>query len=562
MKGDYREQFNKWINSPVLDEASRAELAAISNNEEELKDRFGTVPSFGTSGIRGLMRAGYNGMNIYTVRCASQALAQSVISEGRASDGVVVSHDSRHNSELFAEETAAVLAANGVKVFFFDALRPTPELSFAVRDLHAVAGVNITASHNPKEYNGYKVYWDDASQIGLDKANELAELLDEIRIFEDVRTMSFEDAVGAGHIEIIGAEIDERYLNAVLEQSLAGDYVSEYADDVRIVYAAFHGAGAKPVQKVLERVGIRNVIPVVEQLIPDGDFPSVENPNPEYLANYDLPIEYAEANNADLIIGTDPDSDRCGAVMKTPEGYKALTGNQIGMLLLDYILTRRTELGTLPANAAVIKSVVSTSLCERICDAYGVCCVETLTGFKFIGEKIKEYEVSGEHSFIFGFEESIGYLAGTYTRDKDAVLAAMLLAEMTCYFRSKGESVYEGLLALYDKYGYCEEFNSSVRYDGYEAASRMSASMLALRNNLPTELGYPVEKVRDFSKGVDGFPATDMLNFYLTEDCEVLIRPSGTEPIVKIYVKSSDSTADKARIKAEKVMTATKNALE
>ncbi len=545
MKENYRENYLIWMNSPLVDNHTRRELAALSEDSEELMDRFDKTAGFGTSGIRAIMRAGTNGMNIYTIRRVSQGLAAVILEEGRQEDGVVIAYDSRHNSRLFAHETAGVLAANGIRVYIFDDIRPTPELSFALRELGAVAAVNITASHNPKEYNGYKVYWDDGSQLSPEMAERIAAYIEKVDI------CGGELFGGTEGIEFIGAQMDEAYLDAVMGQSVAGDYVRTAGDDFVMVYSAFHGAGAKPVMEVLRRAGIENITAVPEQLVPDGDFATVKNPNPEFAENYELAVSYADKMNADMIIGTDPDSDRCGAVVRTEAGWKALTGNQIGMLMLDYLATRKKELGTLPENGAVVKSVVSTALCERICDAFGLDCVETLTGFKFIGEKIKEFEETGEHTFVFGFEESIGFLSGTYTRDKDAVVAAMLLAEIGCYYESRGMSVYEGLIQIYEKYGYCVEKSRRIDFEGYDATERMAEKMNEVRNNLPAAIGYDVLKVRDFTKGIPGFPHTDMLYFHLDNGCEAVARPSGTEPVIKIYVKSTGDDALSAERKAE-----------
>ncbi|MBQ0005703.1 MAG: phospho-sugar mutase [Clostridiales bacterium] len=554
MNNNYRANYTEWLDSILVDRKTKDELRALAGNDNELKDQFEKMLSFGTSGLRGLMRAGLNGMNVYTVRYATQGLAALITSEGRAADGVVLTYDSRNNSRQFAQAAAEVLAGNGVKVFFFESLRPTPELSFAVRELNAVAGVNITASHNPKEYNGYKVYWDDGAQIAPDKAAEVAAEIEKLHIFDDVKLHGFEDAVKEGLITVIGREVDESYIEAVLAQSLAGDYVSDTADDVRIVYSAFHGAGFRLVPEVLERIGIRNLIPVREQLVIDGNFPTVPTPNPEFATNYDLAIKYAERENADIIIGTDPDSDRCGAVVRTQSGYKALTGNQMGILMLDYILERRSQLGTLPSNAIALKSVVSSSLCERICSAYGISCGETLTGFKYIGEKIKQYEASGEYSFVFGFEESIGFLTGTYTRDKDAVLAAMLMSEITCFYKSKGLSVYEGLQSLYNKYGFCLEMSDRIDFGGFGVQDRMAAVMTHLRGNIPSEFGLRVTGVKDYLNGYDGFNPTDMLCFQLEDDCQIILRTSGTEPVIKVYTKTTGATEGEAANRYSDIM--------
>lgn len=566
MNSQYRKNYAEWLNSSIVDVKTKEELRALSANDDELRERFGKMLKFGTSGLRGLMRAGLNGMNVYTVRYATQGLAALVNRMDRANDGVVIAYDSRNNSRKFAECAAEVLAANGIKVYFFDSLRPTPELSFAVRTMSAVAGVNITASHNPKEYNGYKVYWDDGAQIAPDKANEIAAWIDRLHIFDDVKVMSFNKAVESGIVEVGGKEVDELYIREVLSQSLAGDFVHRTSDEVRIVYAPFHGAGYRYVPKILEAIGIKNLILVKEQMLMDGNFPTVPTPNPEFACNYELANSYAEEASADIIIGTDPDSDRCGCAVKTDSGYQVLTGNQMGVLILDYVLTRKAELGTLPSNGAVCKSVVSTSLADAICEKFSVSCVNTLSGFKYIGEKIKEFEANGEHEFVFGFEESIGFLTGTYTRDKDAVLAAMLIAEITCFYKDKGMTVYEGLQSVYERYGYSAEHCDRVSFEGYDALGRMTDVMTHIRshieecaNEICESSGLDVIKVRDFLHGIDGFNPTDMLYFELADNCTAIMRPSGTEPVLKIYVHTTGGNIEIANRRGEILLEACKD---
>lgn len=543
---DYRGNYLKWINAEELSPDEKQELLLLEKDEEALRERFESELSFGTSGIRGIMRSGLKGMNTHSVMHVTQGLANYIVKHGRQADGVVIAYDSRHNSKIFAEKTSEVLAANGIKVFFFDELRPTPELSYSVRELGAVAGVNITASHNPKEYNGYKVYWEDGAQIAPQLADPIAEEIKHTDFFKGVKKMSFDEAESLGLVVHIGAEIDKKYLDAVCEQSLAGNFIAEVADEVKIVYSAFHGAGAKFVPEAMKRVGIKNIIPVAEQMISDGDFPTVPTPNPEYESNFALAIEYAKREDADAIIATDPDSDRCGALVKKGGEYISLSGNQMGILMLDYILTRKKELGILEDDAVAIRSVVSSALCDKICKAFGIECMETLTGFKYIGEKIKEFEEIGEHSFLFGFEESIGFLSGTYTRDKDGVLAAMLMAEICCFYRSKGMSVYEGLISLYEKYGYCLEKPARYRFEGYNVSERMTACMNALRENAPESMGYKILNIRDFKDGIEGFEKTDMLYYEIEGGGTVIIRPSGTEPIIKMYVKGSGKSRQEA----------------
>lgn len=550
---NYREEYEYWLSSAYVDEETKAELKALEGNEEEIEGRFRSMLSFGTAGLRGTMKAGLANMNVYTVRYATQGLANLIITEGGhiggasdAGSGVAIAYDSRLNSELFAREAAAVLAANGIRSYLFDALRPTPELSFAVRETGAIAGINITASHNPKEYNGYKAYWADGAQLGPEQADAVAASIAALDIFEDVRTMSYDEALAEGLIRLLGEEMDEKYISAVMQTSVTDKYVREAAKDFRIVYTPFHGAGYRLVPEILKRQGYGAVIPVEEQMIPDGCFPTVKSPNPENTEGFGLAIEYARRYDAELIIGTDPDSDRCGAAVKAGDDYVVLSGNQMACLMLDYIINAGREAGTLPDAPFAVKSIVSTVMANRICEMNGVKLFEVLTGFKFIGEKIKEYEKSDEYNFIFGFEESIGFLGGTYARDKDAVYAAMLMAEIGCYYRAKGMTVYEGLNELYRKYGFFIENTESAVFTGYDAGDRMKSVMAALRNEAPESIGLRVTALRDFMNDIPGFPKSDVLFYDLEEGCAVAVRPSGTEPKIKTYVMAQGETSEKA----------------
>ena len=440
---NYREEYEYWLASDAVDAKTKEEL------------------TFGTAGLRGIMGAGIGMMNVYTVRYATQGLANLIISKGgqiggdsKEGNGVAIAHDSRLNSRAFAEEAAAVLAANGIRAYIFDDMRPTPELSFAVRETGSIAGINITASHNPKEYNGYKAYWADGAQLGPEHADVVSAEIAKIDIFKDVKTMGYDEAVKKGLIKILGDEMDQVYIGKVMETSITHKYIDQVAKDMKIVFTPFHGAGYKLVPEILRRQGYGAIIPVEEQMVPDGNFPTVKSPNPENTEGFALAIEYAKKNGAELVIGVDPDSDRCGAVVKSGDEYIILSGNQIACLMLDYIITMRKELGTMPSKPFACKSIVSTVMANRICEVNDVKMYEVLTGFKFIGEKIKEHDENGDEHFIFGFEESIGFLGGTYARDKDAVFAAMMMAEVGCWYKAKGMSVYDGLLSLYDKYGY------------------------------------------------------------------------------------------------------------
>lgn len=556
---NYKDEYLKWMNSPVVDEDTKAELKAIDNDEDQLKLRFSGMMSFGTAGLREVMRAGLNGMNIYTVRYATQGLADLINSCGEdVGGGVTISYDSRHNSCEYARQSAAVLAANGIHVNIFDELRPTPELSFALRYTGSIAGINITASHNTKEYNGYKVYWSDGAQLPPEHAAQVSASMERNDIFDDVKTMDFEEGVEKGLITLIGSEIDEKYLEKVMEQSVGSRYVEQAAGDFTIIYTPFHGTGYKLVPEVLKRLGMKHVLTVPEQMVIDGDFPTVKSPNPEYIEGFAKAIEMARENDVDLIIGTDPDGDRCGVVVRNGDDYETLTGNQIGVLLLDYLITARREQGTLAPNSAAVKSIVSTTMANAICEANGIKLFETLTGFKYIGEKIKEFLETGQYTFLFGFEESNGYLAGTYARDKDAVVASMLIAEMGCMYRTKGISLYQGIQALYEKYGFFKEGVTSASFSGLEAKAKMNSIMEGLRNDPPEKLGLKVERIRDYSTGKilnvkdgstgeTGLPESNVLFYDLEGGCSLIIRPSGTEPKIKLYVMTRGQSEKEAQ---------------
>lgn len=556
---NYKDEYLKWMNSPVVDEDTKAELKAIENDENQLKLRFSGMMSFGTAGLREVMRAGLNGMNIYTVRYATQGLADLINSCGEnVGSGVTISYDSRHNSCEYARQSAAVLAANGIHVNIFDELRPTPELSFALRYTGSIAGINITASHNTKEYNGYKVYWSDGAQLPPEHAAQVSASMERNDIFGDVKTMDFEEGVEKGLITLIGSEIDEKYLEKVMEQSVGSRYVEQAAGDFTIIYTPFHGTGYKLVPEVLKRLEMKHVLTVPEQMVIDGDFPTVKSPNPEYIEGFAKAIEMARENDVDLIIGTDPDGDRCGVVVRNGDDYETLTGNQIGVLLLDYLITARREQGTLAPNSAAVKSIVSTTMANAICEANGIKLFETLTGFKYIGEKIKEFLETGQYTFLFGFEESNGYLAGTYARDKDAVVASMLIAEMGCMYRTKGISLYQGIQALYEKYGFFKEGVTSASFSGLEAKAKMNSIMEGLRNDPPEKLGLKVERIRDYSTGKilnvkdgstgeTGLPESNVLFYDLEGGCSLIIRPSGTEPKIKLYVMTRGQSEKEAQ---------------
>lgn len=538
---NYTEEYKLWLETPYTDDATKEELRAIEGNEKEIEDRFYKNLEFGTGGLRGIMGAGTNRMNVYTVRKATQGLALEILSHGAdlAKKGVAVAYDSRNNSQKFAYEVTKVLSANGIKTYLFDSLRPTPELSFTVRELGCARGVVITASHNPKEYNGYKVYGEDGGQIPPDTADTIIGFINGIDIFKDVKLCDDPEYVS------IGADIDERYIAAIKAQGLG----TKIPEDFKVVYTPLHGSGNLLVRRILSEIGVNNLFTVPEQELPDGNFPTVKSPNPENSEAFDIAIEYAKAQNADLIFGTDPDSDRIGVVVRTAEGeYAVLNGNQTGCLLCEYILRKRLEAGTLPQGGAVVKTIVTTEMVRAIANAYGVETLDVLTGFKFIGDKIKGFEdIGAPERYIFGLEESYGYLKGTYARDKDAVVAAMLICELAADYKAKGMTLYEGLQSLYEKYGYYLEQLKTITLTGIDGAAQIKSIMSHFRNDkLPTD----VVKMLDYKDGIDGLPKSDVLKFF-TEDGWFAVRPSGTEPKIKFYygICSSDRIATEKKLK-------------
>ena len=561
----YLENYEKWLNCPALTKEEKRELEGIKNNTDEIKIRFSSSLTFGTAGLRGTMKVGMNAMNVYTVAQATQGLANLIIKENRADDGVVIAYDSRNNSELFARVSAEVLAASGVKVYIFDALRPTPELSFAIRELACVAGINITASHNPKQYNGYKAYWEDGAQLPPEHANTVYAEICKTDIFNDVKRLNFDSAVADGKITVIGREIDEKYLSRVEEQLVNPNAVKAVADDLKIVYTPLHGTGHKLVPEILARIGLKHLYKVDEQFVIDGNFPTVEKPNPEYKEVFTRGIEIANEVGSSLVIATDPDADRVGVMAKTRDGdFRTITGNQMGALLLDYIITAYEETDTMPPMPYAVKSLVSTELATKICEAHNIEMFNVLTGFKFIGEVIKNHEKSGEGSYIFGFEESYGYLKGTYARDKDAVVASMLICEMTAYYAAKGMTLYDALEGLFEKYGFCKEFNVEIYMEGVDGPAKMAALLDGMRKETPDNLGgvkvvtfgdYQAQTFLDVESGEKsetGLPKSNMLCFKLENRDVVIVRPSGTEPKVKFYflVIAKDETEADTRIEA------------
>ncbi len=525
----YIKEYEKWLNYENLDQELKEELLEIKGNDKEIKERFIKLLEFGTAGLRGIIGAGTNRMNKYVVGLATQGLSEVIKSAGGEERGVVIAYDSRKNSDVFALETAKVLAANGIKAYLFESLRPVPELSFAIRELKTIAGVVITASHNPYKYNGYKAYWEDGSQLPPKEAGKVFEIMESLSIF-DVKRAEDNHPL----INIIGKEIDELFINEVLKLQIRKDINK----DIKIIYTPFHGTGNKPVREVLKRAGFNNLCVVKEQEMPDPMFSTVKSPNPEDKEGFNIAMEYAKADGANLILGTDPDCDRVGIVVKNKDNdFVCMTGNQVGALLTHYILDGLKDQGKLPKNGAVIKSIVSTKMAKDICDSFNVKMVDVLTGFKFIGEKIKEYEKDSSHTFLFGFEESYGYLSGTHARDKDGVNACLLIAEMAGYYDKKGMTLYDAMESLYEKYGYFKEQVISVSFEGLEGMEKIKNIMIDLRNNTPKTLGgFSVTKVIDYKESVDGLPSADVLRFELSDDTTLFIRPSGTEPKIKGYI--------------------------
>lgn len=520
---NYIKEYEKWLEN--ADAETVAELKKM--NDSEKQDAFYRCLEFGTGGLRGVMGVGTNRMNVYTVRQATQGVANEVLENGGEDKGVVIAFDSRNNSKRFAYECAKVLCANGVKTYLFDDLRPTPELSFAVRYLGCARGIVITASHNPKEYNGYKVYGEDGGQIPPKIADKIIKYIEDTDLFDSVKVCE------NPKINVIGKEVDDAYIDAVKAESVNNVSIP---DDFKVVYTPIHGSGNKLVRRILDEIGVKNVFVVPEQELPDGNFPTVESPNPENIEAFDIAIEYAKKQNADLVFGTDPDSDRIGVAVKTDDGnYKALNGNQTGCLLLEYILRKEKENGTLAKNGAVVKTIVTTELVRSIADDYGVKTLDVLTGFKFIGEKIKEFEQTGDQEFLFGLEESYGYLKGTYARDKDAVVAAMLVCEMAADYKATGKTLYDGLTEIYEKYRYMQSGLKTLTLKGSDGAEKIKSIMKHIRQYTPqTIAGCEVNEVKDYLKGIEKMPKSDVLKFFLDKGW-FAVRPSGTEPKIKFY---------------------------
>lgn len=546
---DYMKIYKEWLDNPYFDEATKEELRNIAGDENEIKERFYMDLEFGTAGLRGIIGAGINRMNIYTVRRATQGLANYIIKQGGAGKGVAIAYDSRRMSPEFAEEAALTLAANGIKAYKFESLRPTPELSFAVRELGCIAGINITASHNPPEYNGYKVYWEDGAQFTPPHDKGVTEEVMAITDLSTVRTTDAQSARTSGNYQIIGREIDDKYIAQVKAQVVNQGAIDKMQDQITIVYTPLHGTGNIPARRVMKELGFTHVFVVPEQELPDGEFPTVSYPNPEAKEAFELGLKLAKEKNADLVLATDPDADRLGVYVKdTKSGeYIPLTGNMSGSLLCEYVLSQKKAKGEIPADGQVVKSIVTTNLVDAVAKYYGVELVEVLTGFKWIGQRVLENEKTGKGTYLFGMEESYGCLIGTYARDKDAISATAALCEAAAYYKQKGMTLWDAMIAMYEKYGYYKDAVKAIGLSGIEGLAKIQSIMETLRNNTPTEVGgYKVTSARDYKLDTiknmatgevkpTGLPSSNVLYYDLEDGAWICVRPSGTEPKIKFY---------------------------
>ena len=562
---DYRQEYEKWCVDEYFDENTRAELKALEGNEEEIEDRFYRKLEFGTGGLRGVIGAGTNRMNIYTVRQATQGLANYILSENGAKKGVAIAHDSRIMSPEFAREVALCLNANGIKTYLFESLRPTPELSFAVRELGCIAGIVITASHNPREYNGYKVYWEDGAQITPPHDKNILAEVAKVTEFTQVKSMEEDSARAEGLFQIIGTEFDDKYIAKLKEQSIHPEMIKEAAKDMKIVYTPLHGTGNIPVRRVLRELGFEQVYVVEAQKKPDGTFPTVAYPNPEDEKAWTLALELAKKVDADIVLATDPDADRLGVYAKDSKTgeYVSFTGNMSGMLIAEYILRERTKTQTMPQNPALVETIVTTNMAKAIAKDYDTALIEVLTGFKYIGEQIKFFEESGAHNYVFGLEESYGCLAGTYARDKDACVAVMMLCEVASYYKMQNKTLWDAMVDMYEKYGYYKEGLATVTLKGIDGAAQIQQMMTGFRENPPKELaGHTVLAVRDYKADTrkdlitgevtaTGLPTSNVLYYELSDQAWCCVRPSGTEPKIKFYFGVKGESLEDAEAKSE-----------
>ena len=557
---DFMKEYEKWLASPALSAEEHAELEAIKNDPKEIESRFYGPLEFGTAGLRGTMYVGLHNMNIHVIRWATQGFADVIAAEGEEGKqrGVAICMDCRNHSEEFARAAAEVCAANGIHVRIFESLRPTPELSFAVREYHCQAGINVTASHNPKEYNGYKVYWEDGAQLPPHHADAIAKRLGEIDIFNDIKTMDYDEAVKAGLIEVLGTETDEKFLANVMSQVNDAETVAKVADTFKLVYTPFHGTGHKLIPEALKRLGIKHLICVPEQMVIDGNFPTVVSPNPENPEVFYLAVDIAKKEGADFILGSDPDADRVGIMVRTKDGeFKVISGNQTGVLLLDYLIGAMKRSGKLPEKPVALKTIVTTEMARKVAEVNGLQSFDTFTGFKFLAEKKDKLENSGEGKVIFAYEESYGYMVGDYVRDKDAVTASLLLTEMAAWYAAQGMTLADALDALYEKYGYFAEHTYNLVMPGLDGLRDMANLMKSLRENPPAEIsgvqGLPRKadhdgSVTDTATGVQScmeLSGSNVLRFEMADGTSVIVRPSGTEPKIKVYILAQGKdTAD------------------
>ena len=562
---DYMKIYQEWLSNPYFDEDTKAELRAIEGDENEIKERFYMDLEFGTAGLRGVIGAGINRMNIYVVRRATQGLANYIIKQGGADKGVAIAYDSRHMSPEFAMEAAMTLAANGIKAYKFESLRPTPELSFAVRELGCIAGINITASHNPPEYNGYKVYWEDGAQFTPPHDKGVTEEVLAIEDLSTVKTTDEASAAAAGKYEVIGREIDDKYIAQVKAQVVNQKAIDEMQDQISIVYTPLHGTGNIPARRVMKELGFTHVYVVPEQELPDGDFPTVSYPNPEAAEAFSLGLKLAAEKNADLVLATDPDADRLGVYVKDAGSgeYIPLTGNMSGSLLCEYVLSQKKAAGKIPDDGQVIKSIVSTNLIDAVAKEYGCELIEVLTGFKWIGQQVLKNEKTGRGTYLFGMEESYGCLIGTYARDKDAISATAALCEAAAYYKQKGMTLWDAMVAMYEKYGYYKDAVKSIGLSGIEGLAKIQSIMETLRNNTPKEVGgykvvsardYKLDTIKDMASGEvkpTGLPSSNVLYYDLNDGAWICVRPSGTEPKIKFYYGIKGSSMEDADAKSE-----------
>lgn len=574
MDENVKKNYEYWCTSPIFDDATKSEIKSLEGNEDEIFDRFYRELEFGTGGLRGVIGAGTNRMNFYTVGKATQGLANFINKQGAAAKGVAIAFDSRRMSPEFADTAACVLAANGIKAYIFDSLRPTPELSFALRTLGCTAGIVVTASHNPPEYNGYKVYWEDGAQITAPKDAQIIGEVNAIKDYAEIKKMTTEEAKAAGLYEVIGKEIDDKYMEALKKLVLHPEAIKQMASSLKIVYTPLHGTGNVPVRRVLKELGFEQVTVVPEQELPDGNFPTVSYPNPEDKKAFALALDLAKKVDADLVLATDPDADRLGVYAKdTKTGeYKVFTGNMSGMLICEYEMSQKKALGILPDNGALVTTIVSSNMAQAVAKEYGMKFIECLTGFKYIGEQIKFFEQTGSNEYVFGFEESYGCLVGTHARDKDAVVAVMALCEAAAYYKTQGITLWDQMLNIYNKYGYYKEDLFTMTFKGADGAKKMQDMMDAYRKNTPKQVGaYKVLRLRDYKNDVitdlatgettpTGLPKSNVLYFELENDAWFCVRPSGTEPKIKFYAGIKGTSLEDSAKKLDELMEAIRNA--